>query len=171
MSLGRAWRRRAPAGFTLVELLVTVAILAVIAAMAAPVYMNALRQSHRAGLVAEANSLYKAFQRYYLDHSRFPPASTPPADAFQLDTLEPLVSRGYVWEGSAILAKLVDREVTAYAAPASGAAAAQFWAVLTLEFDPDVQVLVANTDQYPGHTGEWFEGLYYIEGSDIVPVS
>jgi hypothetical protein len=30
-----------------------------------------------------------------------------------------------------------------------------------------VQVLVASTDQFPGHSGEWYEGLFYIRGSEL----
>jgi prepilin-type N-terminal cleavage/methylation domain-containing protein len=164
-------KRRGQEGFTLIELLVTVAIIAVIAAMAIPVYMNALRQSHRAGLVAEAETLYKAFHRNYLDYSQFPATSSPPADVFHLDSLEPLVGRGYIRDSGSLLTKLVDRQATAYDSPDANSVNSQFWVVLTLEFDPAVQVLVASTDQYPGFVGTWFDGLYYIEGAQIVPVS
>ena len=72
--------------------------------------------------------------------------------------------RGVKW-------RRVNRQVTAYASPDADGPDSQFWAVLTLEFDPDVVVLVATTDQYPGFVGTWFDGLYFIEGAQIIPVS
>ena len=77
---------------------------------------------------------------------------------YETDPLDHLVDRAF------------HKAVTAYAAPGGGGVNAQFWAVLTLGFDPDVQVLVASTNQYPGHSGDWYEGLYYIQGSEIVRV-
>jgi prepilin-type N-terminal cleavage/methylation domain-containing protein len=158
-------RDRREKGFSLLELLVTVAIIGVISMIAIPIYINALRSSHRAALVGEANGVFKAFMRYNVDNSAFPTTAS-----FDLLTLEPLVSEGYLSDGMPVVQKLHNQTVTAYAAPTAGGANAQFWAVLTLGYDPDVQVLVASTDQFPGHSGDWYEGLYYIQGSELVRV-
>jgi prepilin-type N-terminal cleavage/methylation domain-containing protein len=162
-------RRGRDSGFTLLELLVVVAIISVIAMIAIPVYINALRSSHRAALVGEANGLFKGIMRYHVDESQFPPTSSPPEEAFDRVTLEPLVSKGYIRDNT-MVQKLLNDQITGYDSPDVGGVNTQFWAVLTMDYDPDVQVLVASTNQYPGHSGTWYEGLYYIQGSTLEKV-
>ena len=100
-------RDRREEGFSLLELLVTVAIIGVISMIAIPIYMNALRSSHRAALVGEANGVFKAFMRYNVDNSAFPTTAS-----FDLVTLDPLVSEGYMNNGDALSVK--EKEIAKY---------------------------------------------------------
>jgi prepilin-type N-terminal cleavage/methylation domain-containing protein len=72
MDVGPLKRRQSQRGFTLLEILVVVAILALLAATAIPVYQNALDKSRRMALAADLNTLHTAFMRYYADHWKFP---------------------------------------------------------------------------------------------------
>ncbi len=161
---------RREAGFSLLELLVTMAIIFVIASIAIPIYAAAMTKSRKVALAADARSLYSAFLRYDFDNDLFPSTSSPPARALNLTTLDPLVSGGYISTATPFVSKLQGGQLTAYDSPNVGAADSQFWAVLTSNVDPSIVVLVASTDQYPGNPGVWYDGVFYIVGSSIVQV-
>src|SRR5262245_23068497 len=103
---------RREAGFSLLELLVTMAIIFVIASIAIPIYAAAMTKSRKTALAADAQSLYSAFLRYNFDNDVFPSTSTPPARALNLTTLEPLVSSGYLSTATPFVAKLQGGQVT-----------------------------------------------------------
>jgi len=63
-------------GFTLIELMITVAIVAILAAVALPAYMNyALRASIQEGLQALSADRVK-MEQYYLDNRNYGPTGT-----------------------------------------------------------------------------------------------
>jgi len=157
-------------GFTLIEVLMVVVIIGVLSAICIPILATALLKANRTALAADGRSLYSAFSKYYVDQGTFPSTSTPVSRAFNPDTLAPLSNNGYYSNPSALTRKLLSNRVTAYDSPNTGGSDTQFWAVLTHKQDSRVVVLVASTDQYPGHIGTQYEGVYFIQGSSIVKV-
>ena len=77
-------------GFSLLELLVVVAIIAILAAIAIPLMRDAIVRAHISAAATDAKAIYVAFKRHHVDMSMYPYASNDPA--FQLDSFEPLVS-------------------------------------------------------------------------------
>jgi prepilin-type N-terminal cleavage/methylation domain-containing protein len=157
-------------GFTIIEILMVLLIVGVLSAILIPVFASATLRANRTALAADGRSLYSAFAKYYVDQGYFPATSTPVSRAFNLDNLSPLSTNGYYSNPRSLTQKLLDNRVTAYDSPSLAGSDTQFWAVLTHKTDSRVIVLVASTDQYPGHLGTQFEGVYFIEGSNIVAV-
>ncbi len=52
-------------GFSLIELMVTVAILAILATLAFPSYQNSIARGDRANSVSDINNIAQAMERYY----------------------------------------------------------------------------------------------------------
>jgi len=69
--------RRGMEGFTLLELLVVVAIIGVISAIAIPALQTALDKSRQRVTMADMRSIGQAVQLYEIDHSIFPADATP----------------------------------------------------------------------------------------------
>ncbi|MFH1743521.1 MAG: type II secretion system protein [bacterium] len=59
--------------FTLIELLIVVAIIGILASIAVPNFINALTRAKVARVLSEENSLRDAYTEYRLDHSAWPP--------------------------------------------------------------------------------------------------
>lgn len=80
-----------PHGFTLVELLVAIAIAAILAAIALPVYTEAIRKSRRAEAIALLTGLQQAQERYRANNptyatsmSQIVPAPTTSGEHYQV---------------------------------------------------------------------------------------
>jgi general secretion pathway protein G len=67
-------QRRSP-GFTLIEVLVVVAILGIIVAIAVINYLNAIERARQRRSMADMRSLATAIEAYAADLNRYPPAS------------------------------------------------------------------------------------------------
>lgn len=74
----RAWHGKAPlwlfwrhGAFTLVELLVTVAILTILAAVAIPAYVNSVRRSEQAQAVEALLRARMEMEAFWADHNRY----------------------------------------------------------------------------------------------------
>ena len=158
-------------GFTLIEVLVVAAILGILSAIAIPLFARSLQIANSRSLAADGRNLYTAFVRYNADQGYFPATSTPIDRALNLTTLTPLSNNGYYSNPGALTRKLQNSRITAYDSPNTGGSDTQFWAVLTHYQDPTIVVLVASTNDYPGHVGTWYDGVYFIQGSNIVPVT
>ena len=65
-------RHRATDGFTLIEILIVIAVLGVLVAILLPLYNGALQKAKQKGTMAEMNSLAKAVMAYITDHGRAP---------------------------------------------------------------------------------------------------
>ncbi len=72
------WTRvvRDERGFTLVELLVVAAILAVLASLLVPKVLDALNDSKVKAAVADADSIRQAMERYLIDNNDYPASIT-----------------------------------------------------------------------------------------------
>ena len=167
MTCRRKRRRTRETGFTTIELLIVVAILGLLSAIVVPLLLRAQQRSLKTALAEDGNTIYSAFTRYYVDNALFPSTSSPADRAFNLSTMSPL-SSGYVANATAITSKLKNNQFTAYDSPNVGSADTQFWVVMTSKRNQSIVLLVANTDQYPGYEGTWYDGVFFIQGSSIV---
>ncbi len=70
---------RSCAGFTLLELLVVVAIIGILAAIGASVYINQIDRARVAAVAADLRTFENGFLSYAKDNSQFPPDSHLPA--------------------------------------------------------------------------------------------
>jgi prepilin-type N-terminal cleavage/methylation domain-containing protein len=69
-------------GFTLVELMIAIAILSVVAAIAIPAYNNYIREGHLATMRSTLNGLRTVIEDYHLDNGNF--GATATLDTFAL---------------------------------------------------------------------------------------
>jgi general secretion pathway protein G len=65
------WRKRV--GFTLVELLVVMSIIALLLTIAVPRYMTSVEKSKEAVLQSDLRTMRDAIDKYYSDHAKYPP--------------------------------------------------------------------------------------------------
>jgi len=146
---------------TLIELMMVVLIIGLLAAAAAPVLQNALRQSRGQALAADTRKLYTALMSYHADHGAFPSEAD-----FNTATMAPLSTEGYFPEATSYSEKLLDGELTAYLAPDEGGADQQVIAVARLALDPTVIAAVAYTDLIEDDGG-WIDGVFVITEEDL----
>ena len=163
-------RRARAAGYTLIELLLSVAIIGLIAAIAIPAFSGAINKSHRATVVHDAGELYRAFMRYYVDEVVFPSTGAPPARTMDLQTLAPLSTGGYFSHVESFTHKLQNGEIQNYDSPNIGGADTQFWATINSARQPGFILLIAHTDDLPINRGEWYDGVYYVTSDGIQPI-
>lgn len=64
-------------GFTLVELLITISIIAVLAAVGLVVYTSVMKQGRDAKRQSDLRTIQSALEQYYADNFSYPPASLP----------------------------------------------------------------------------------------------
>jgi prepilin-type N-terminal cleavage/methylation domain-containing protein len=154
-------RKRGESGFTLIELMVVVVIIGLASALALPMYADAITKTKKTALASEGRRIYDSLMAYYADYNAFPPES-----AFDLETLDPLFSQGYLHSGPAITSKLVKDRALIYLAPDIGGADQQFILVMRLESDPNIIVAVVHTELV-GDDGAWADGVYVTSDGDL----
>jgi prepilin-type N-terminal cleavage/methylation domain-containing protein len=149
-------------GFSLIELLVVVAIIAVIMGIMVPLMQSAMLRAHVGAMASDSRIIHNAFKQYFIDYDMYP--NSTDSGAFELDSFEPLVAEGY-YDGR-VLEKLADKQVDSYDSPDDQGINQEFWLEMTLAFDPTVRFLVADSDNAPLSGGDQADGIYlYKNGS------
>lgn len=92
----RATRRR---GFTLIELIVVMAIIGLLVSIAAPRYMDSVARAREATLRSSLAVMREAIDRYAADRGRYPESLQELVDARYLRTLpeDPMTGRRDAW--------------------------------------------------------------------------
>ena len=75
--MGVKKRKDTQGGFTLIELMIVVVVIAILAAIAIPAYGNYVRQAHRADAQAEMLQFAQAMERCFTRHRSYEGASCP----------------------------------------------------------------------------------------------
>ena len=145
--------RSSERGITIFELLICCGIIGLIAAIAAPIYQNAMMKARRVALAGDFTELYSSFMRYHIDFGRFPTDSG--AGALVVGTLAPLSSGGYYTHAQSLNSKLQNNQVVFYWAPDWNGPDANFVIAGRSRVDPTVMV-------YAMHYG--FGGLIDYDG-------
>ena len=146
-------------GFSLLELLIVVATIAVLMAIALPLFQDALTRANTSSLSSDAMALYVAFKQHYIDHSVYP--DSVGATALQLDTFEPLVGLGYY--SGRVGTRLLGYQADGYDAPDLNG---EFWLEMTLKVDPSIRFLIADSDNAPLAGGTYYDGVFlFLDGN------
>jgi type IV pilus assembly protein PilE len=153
-------------GFSLLELLIVVAIIAVLMAIAVPLMREALVRAHISAVATDAKAIYVAFKRHHMDSSMYPNESDSPA--FDLTTFEPLVGMQY-YDGR-VLPKLHGHQADAYSSPDDAGPNQEFWLEMSLAYDPSIRFLVSDSDDAPLAGGEYFDGIFLFRDGVLTPI-
>jgi general secretion pathway protein G len=84
MQSGNVKKFSVKSGFTLIEMLVVLAILALLLTLAAPKYFSSIDRAKEATLKQDLNTLRESIDKYYADNGRYP------------NTLKDLVDKKYI---------------------------------------------------------------------------
>jgi len=153
-------------GFSLVELLVVVCIIAILTAIAIPLMRDAVVRAHISAAATDAKAIYVAFKRHHVDTSMYPYASQDPS--FELDTFEPLVSMGY-YDGR-LLPRLRGETADGYDSPDDNGVNQEFWLEVTLGYDNTVRFLISDSDDAPLAGGRYMDGIFLFRNGVLTPL-
>jgi prepilin-type N-terminal cleavage/methylation domain-containing protein len=154
-------------GFTLVEMLIVMAIIFIIASIAIPLLRAALLRSHISAAAADAKVLHSAFKRHFVDMNAYPNAEDAPA--FDLASFEPLVRLGY-YQGR-MFGRLLDDKADAYDSPDDRGLNQEFWLEMTLRYDPSIRFLIADSDNAPLGGGDYYDGVYLFRDGVLTSIT
>lgn len=154
-------------GFSLLELLIVVAIIGLLTAIAIPGLRSAIVKAHISAVAADCRTLYNAFSQYHIDHQKFPNASTAPK--FDLVSFEPLRREGY-YRGR-VVEKLEGGSADAYDSPDKAGDNAEYWIEMTLKIDNSIRFLVANSDEAPLAGGRMMDGIFMYKNGVLTPIT
>ena len=85
---------RRPAGFTLIEVMIVVAIVAILSAIAFPSYQESVRKSKRADARSQLLEVAQYMQRFYSQNDRFDQANDATGTAVTIPAALATVPRG-----------------------------------------------------------------------------
>jgi prepilin-type N-terminal cleavage/methylation domain-containing protein len=150
-------------GFGLLEILIVVAIIALIASMAIPAFQNAMLKSKRNAAVSDLRVFKDAMSRYYIDMGRFPTSGE-----FNLSTLAPL-DRAHMQNAKKVLNLMQGKKLDFYFPwnifaddldiMSFSTNPQSYFIIATLDYRRDIRFIVTDSDLY-----------YYIDYS-MIPVS
>ena len=153
-------------GFSLIELMIVVATIAVLVAIAIPLMRDAILRAHISAAATDAKAIYVAFKRYHMDQSEYPNADSDPA--FQVDSFEPLVSMGY-YDGR-LGSRLLNNQADDYDSPDDNGENQEFWLEFSLAYDPTVRFLVSDSDDAPLSGGAYYDGIFLFKNGTLAPL-
>lgn len=154
------------AGYTLLELLITMAIIFIVSSILIPMFQVALLRAHISAIAVDAKVLHSAFKQHYVDQNQYP--NSVDAPAFNLATFEPLVTMGY-YDGR-VVPKLANEQADDYESPDDEGNNQEFWLEMTLNYDPSVRFLVADSDNAPLGGGDYYDGIYLFRNGVLTPI-
>ena len=150
-------------GFSLIEILIVVAVIAVLSAIAIPVMQDAVLKATISAVATDATAIHVAFKRYHVDFSVYP----DPGD-FDLATFEPLVSLDY-YDGG-VVGRLVADQADGYDAPDDSGPNQEFWLELSLKMDPTTRFLVSDSDNSLLGGGDYYDGVFLFKDGVFTPI-
>ena len=155
-------RRNGQCGFSLIELMLVVAILGFVSAIAVPMYVHSLRKAQRTALMVEAKQVHKALKAFYIDNNKYPAAFAGP-DMLNTSTLAPLTTEGYLSQSVAnsFLSKLSGEQVMMYIAFWTDGEDREIWMFLQPEYDVNEFIYIFDTQMVFG--SKWHDGVYMWE--------
>ena len=152
-------------GFSVLEVLIVMTIVGILTSIAIPELANAKIRTQVGAVTAESKSLLTGFKQYYLDWNSYPNASSSPA--FDLTTFDPVRSAGF-YQGT-MTRPLVNQRANAYDSPDDTGANQEFWLELTLQSDPSVRFVIADSNDAPLSGGSVLDGVYLYRNGSLVP--
>jgi Tfp pilus assembly protein PilE len=161
MRIGDA--RSSERGITLFELLMVCGIIGLLAAIAIPIYQNAMAKARRVALAANFTELYSAFMRYHVDFGHFP--TDTGAGSFDIPTLAPLSTSGYFPHAQTINDALQNHQAFFYWAPDWEGPDSDFIIAGRSATDPAVLVYAMHYDFGNAFS---FDGVYLVINGVLV---
>ena len=178
-------QHRKQKGFTLLELIIVVAIIGVLAAIAIPQFMIYRARAERASVISDCRTIYRGFILYYLEWQAFPldeDEAADPADAFSLTTLKPITDPTEVGGSSiglnvpAFMSKIGPGGAEKYESPSDTLGEDQeFFLVFPSKSDPNQKYVVAQSDNVTCADGRpaleggtWIDGAFAVDGTELI---
>jgi len=149
-------------GFTLLEVMIVVAIIAILAALLIPNFTHARSQAQTAACEANLRTVATALELYFTDHQQYPAAANVTiGSASGANAADPLESGGYLNSVPHDPAGPVGSNFYSYKTQgASGATPATYVVSCPGGHDPGPLVQVAGASASSSH-------LYYTSGSGL----
>ncbi len=158
-------RRNKQGGFNLIEVMLVVAILALLSSIAVPMYARSFRKAKRTALMAEAGQVYAALKAFYLDNDKYPAARSGP-DMLNLSSLAPLTTNGYLSPtiAGSFLSKLSGEQVGWYITFRTDGQDREIWMFLQPKYDLNEWIYIFRTQRIWG--SQWHDGVYVWEDGE-----
>ncbi|MDT8405411.1 type II secretion system protein [Sulfuriflexus sp.] len=177
-------------GFTLLELLVTVAILGILAAVAIPNYYGYTARAQRASVISDGRSVYRGMMVYYMEDpdgsGGYPMKDDAPA--FNKCTFYPLLARTTadtdndkqvyidILSVDRLKERMIGGCVDSFDSPDVATLNDQFFLTFRTKRSPDERIIVAQTDQavldennaevLPA--GQYLDGVFVFKNGQLI---